>query len=186
MNAWIVQGIGFIGMALAFAAYQCRQRKRLLLVQILSMMAFTLHFALLGAYTGAMMNLLSAVRQVVFLQRDKKWGNHWIWPALFFVIFLGAGIATWDAWYSFLPVFGSCAATIASWRKKPAEIRWMMGTLSSPPWLVYNILNHSGAGTITEIFSLLSIAITLIRVDLPEYRRKRAEAGKEKKHSVEQ
>jgi hypothetical protein len=45
--------------------------------------------------------------------------------------------------------------------------------LSSPCWLVYNIINFSIPGILTEVFAMCSIIVGILRIDLPKMRKKK-------------
>ena len=49
--------------------------------------------------------------------------------------------------------------------KKAAHTR-LTGLINSPTWLIYNILNRSIGGSLTEAISLVSIIVGIIRLDL--------------------
>lgn len=180
---WIAQGLGIVGMILVFLSFQQKKRVRILLLQTCSSFIFFIHFTLLGAYIGGILNLIASVRALIFSQRDKKWAAHpfWVW----FFILLCAGVyavttLTQDsltlghALLELLPVLGM-AATTFSFRMKSAALVRRFSIISSPLWLVYNIASGSVGGTITESVSLISILIGILRLD----RKKKTETQNE-------
>ena len=161
----LAQIIGFGGTALTIIAYQQNKRKKILLCTVISAALFAIHYIILGAYTGAIMNILAASRSLVFMNNTKKWAKSKIWVAVFMVIYTVACIATWDKWYSVLPLIAMLLTTVSNWFQSEKKIRFLTFP-SSPCWLVYNILNASYAGIITEIFVMSSLIIAIIRFDL--------------------
>lgn len=161
----IAQIIGFGGTAVTFLAYQQKKRKGILLLTVLSCTLFMIHYILLGAYTGAVMNLIGALRSVVFVNNDKKWAKSKVWLVVFIVVNVVCCIVTWDKWYSVLPLAGMILSTVSLWMKNETKIR-IITFPSSPCWLVYNALCHSIAGVITECFIMSSIIIAIIRYDI--------------------
>lgn len=161
----LAQIIGFGGTALTIIAYQQNKRKNILLCMVISASLFTIHFILLGAYTGAIMNFFAGVRSLVFVNNTKKWAKSKIWVAVFMVIYTVACIATWDKWYSILPLIAMLLTTISNWVQSEKKIRFLTFP-NSPCWLIYNVLNNSIAGVITEIFVMSSLIIAIIRFDL--------------------
>ena len=69
------QAIGFIGMAMLFISFQQKENKKIYFWQIIGVSLFTVHFAMLGAYTGALLNILGVLRAVVFYNSEKKWAQ---------------------------------------------------------------------------------------------------------------
>jgi hypothetical protein len=165
MDNLLAQLIGFGGTALTIIAYQQNKRKNILLCTVISASLFTIHFILLGAYTGAIMNLLAGLRSLVFMNNTKKWARSKAWVAVFMIVYTVACIATWDKWYSVLPLIAMLLTTISNWMQSEKKIRFLTFP-NSPCWLVYNILNGSVAGIITEIFVMSSLIIAIIRFDL--------------------
>ncbi len=161
----LAQIIGFGGTALTIIAYQQNKRKRILGCTVISAALFAIHYIILGAYTGAIMNILAGTRSLVFMNNTKKWAKSKIWVVVFMVIYTIACIATWDKWYSVLPLIAMLLTTISNWFQSEKKIRFLTFP-SSPCWLVYNILNASYAGIITEIFVMSSLIIAIIRFDL--------------------
>ncbi|MCL2513764.1 MAG: YgjV family protein [Oscillospiraceae bacterium] len=171
----IAQAIGFIGTAFLVISYQQKKRRGIIVFQIFCSAFFALHFYLLGAYTGCAMNVLGGLRSTVYsYSEEKKWAKHNFWPVLFFIVFLAAGILTWKNIWSLLPTFAMCLSTISLWLRDPKKIRFLTSP-TLPCWLVYNLMNKSIAGFITEIFTIISMATAIIRYDvLPNRKSKRA------------
>ncbi len=168
----IAQIIGFGGTALTIIAYQQNKRKNILLCTVISASLFTVHFILLGAYTGAIMNFFAGLRSLVFMNNTKKWAKSKIWVAVFMIIYTVACIATWDKWYSVLPLIAMLLTTVSNWLQSEKKIRFLTFP-NSPCWLIYNILNGSVAGIITEIFVMSSLIIAIIRFDLRKPKNKK-------------
>ena len=65
-----------------------------------------------------------------------------------------------------LPVIGMGAATVSFNMKNGTAIRILGITLSSPSWLIYNIFVFSIGAILCEAFSIVSIAIGIVRHDI--------------------
>lgn len=152
---------------LAFISFQQNNSRNILLFQILANSAFVIHFIFLGAPEGAAMNLISLVRNFVFFQKNQKtkWADNQFWLYFFTAITIAAGIITWKGWLSLLPTLGLVLSGIAFYSKNPRTNR-LVYFPSSPLWLVYDIVSRSIAGTITEVFSLISLIIAIVRFDI--------------------
>lgn len=165
MKEIIGQIIGFIAMGIIVISYQQKSHKNILTFQMVSGLLFTVHYILLGAYTGAIMNLLGAFRSLVYANRGKKWASSIIWPTVFSIGFVISGIMTWDNVFSVFPLIAMLMSSIVLWIEQP-KINRIFSLPTSTCWLIYNIKTLSYPGIITEIFVLTSIIIGIIRLDI--------------------
>lgn len=161
----LTQVIGFCGMITLFIMFQQNDRKRILIFQIIGTCFFCIHYTMLGTYTGAVLNAIATIRAVIYCNRDIKFFGSVYWLWFFIGISAVAGAWTWESAISILPTIGMIIGSISVWVDKPRYIR-ILSIIPSPMWLTYNIINHSIPGTITEIFVMTSIAISIIRYDI--------------------
>ena len=165
MNNIITQGIGFIGLIMVIYIFQFNNRKKLLSSMIIPGLFFIVHFILLGAFTGAIMNILNIFRNYVFSQKySKKWANNNYWLYLFTVIYVIAGILTWEGYYTLLPIFAMILENNVFWLKKEKTIR-ILSILPRFAWFIYSYIVGSFVGMSTETFILGSILIAIYRYD---------------------
>ena len=167
----IAQIIGFFGLVCCMTAYQMKTQKKIVTVQIISCTFFTAHFLMLGAYTGALMNFIAAVRSVVFANKDKKWAKSNWWIVFFSAVCIVAVAFTWEGAKSLLPMIGMVCTTV-SWGIEKASLVRLISLPSSPVWIVYNIMSKSMAGVLTEVLVMCSIITAMIRLDLPKKKQK--------------
>ena len=135
---------------------------------------FSVSFFLLGATVGALLNLVAAVRAIIFVFADKLNASHPVWLAGFFVIYVGFYILSFTVFgtkpapvnfiMEILPVVGMTALSVGFMLKDPAKIR-LSGLISSPAWLVYNIYHFSVGAIICEVISIISIFVGIYRHD---------------------
>ncbi|MBE6782890.1 MAG: YgjV family protein [Ruminococcaceae bacterium] len=167
----IGQIIGFIAMAIIVISYQQKSHKHILTFQMVSGLLFTVHYILLGAYTGAIMNLLGAFRSLVYANRGKKWASGVVWPIVFSIGFLISGIFTWNGIFSIFPMIAMLMSSVVLWIEQP-KINRMFSLPTSTCWLIYNIKEMSIAGIVTEVFVLTSIIIGILRLDIKRKEKK--------------
>ncbi len=172
MDNIIAQIIGFCGLALNGLSFQQKKRKGILSFQICAAAMFIVHYILLGAYTGAVLNFLGLLRSLVFINNDKKWAKSPAWLGVFIVVFSVASVATWVDWYSFLPATAMILTTVSYWLKNETKIR-LVTFPSSPCWLVYNIITGSIAGIATEAVVMISLIVAIVRYDILKSTKKR-------------
>ena len=161
----IGQIIGFVAMAVIVFSYQQKSHKNILTFQMVSGLLFTVHFLLIGAYTGCVSNLIGALRSLIYAYRGKnKFTDFKLWPVIFSVVFTISGIMTWDNVFSVFPIVAMVVSSVVLWIDSP-KINRAFSIPTSACWLVYNIPSGSISGVATEIFVLSSIVIGMIRLD---------------------
>ena len=156
-------------MALGFmvAVFQAKKRRELLTLQMTAAFLFFVHFLLLGAVTGAIMNLIGGLRSLTFLKLSKK--RDWRIPLIFIGLYMVATFVFWQGTKSLLPLLGMTFGTIAFWQIKPARTR-RLTLLASPPWLIYSVISGSYPGVLVEMLVLSSNVVGIYRLDLPRKR----------------
>jgi len=166
----IAEIIGLFGIAATIISYQCKARKHILLWQLFSTTCWMAHFAVLGALSGAALNLVGAMRCIVFAGRgeDTKAGKiaDWIgWIPVFIGLSAAATALTWAGWPSILPFAGMILTTFATRASSAAMVR-LISLPNDPLWLVYNAISGSLTGVITEVCIICSIIIGMLRHDV--------------------
>lgn len=160
----VAEVIGIIGIICSILSFQCEQRKRVMLFQVMASFMFTTQLFLVGAVTGACMDLINFVRSL-FFSIDREWAKSKWWLVLFMAILICAGIVTWKDAYSILPIIGSLLSTVALWMKTSKNIR-LISLFSGPCWLVYNIVNGAYSAAVNELIAMTSIVIGMLRYDV--------------------
>ena len=168
--------IGIFGFTATIISFQCKSRKRLLLLQLLSTTCWTLHFALLGAWSGSLLNVVGMARCIVFSSRgeDNRMGRlaDWVgWVPVFIVLSAAATALTWTGWICILPFIGMILTTFALRARTSGTIR-LLNLPNDPLWLIYNAMSGSISGVITEVCIICSILIGMLRHDVPQLREK--------------
>jgi hypothetical protein len=160
----LIQTIGFIAVGCTFALYQFNSRKHMLYIGLCGAALYSVHFTLLGARTGAVMNGLSFIRMLTFLQYGTRKRPAWIMYG-FIIAFIVAGLLSWQGWYSVLPIIGMCSGTVAFWQLKPSRIR-VLSLIAPPCWFIYNFIVGSYAGMTAEIVNVSSNSFAIWRFDM--------------------
>ena len=128
-------------------------------------MLFGIHFYLLGAYTGAALNGVGAVRALVFNLRDKyKLPGHVSVMWFFIGIFTLTGLYTYSEPFDVLPVIAMNIECFALWNRNTRHVRFIFLT-ARPFWISYNIISMSIAGIVSEIFLIVSLSVAIWRFD---------------------
>lgn len=168
------QVVGLFAMAFNILSYQQRTQKRAIAFQLGGSILFAVNYLMLGAVVGGILNAVGIVRALVFLNREKLKATHPAWLMGFAAVYLlsyvltftvfGKDPTTFNLIVEFLPVIGMTATTI-SFRLSDAKAIRRFGLISSPSWLVYNIVSFSVGAIICEVLSLGSIFLGMFRLD---------------------
>ncbi len=176
MTHLIAEIIGVFGFTATILSYQCKTRRRILLLQLFSTTCWTLHFALLSAWAGCLLNVIGMSRCIVFAERgkDSKMGKvaDWIgWLPVFIALSGGATALTWKSWFDILPFIGMVLTTFALRATASATVR-LLTLPNDPLWLIYNASEGSVSGVLTEVCIMCSIIVGMIRHDIPALKEK--------------
>lgn len=164
----ITQVIGFVAFLLAVLTFQSNKHKNITLIKCASDALFVVQFIMLGAYTGAMMNGIGCVRNIVYARLVDKKKDVKIAVIIFSIVVIVSGIATWNGPISLLAICGKLLSTLSYAFKNPKNVRRMTIPVCLV-WGIYDLICGSWAGVLTEIFTLTSIAIAYFRF---EYKKK--------------
>ena len=168
-----LQGIGLLSLICSLISFQMKRRGAIMVFQMAASLLFSLQLFLLGAVTGACLDLISFVRTLIFSFRDKyKWASVRVWPIMFIITMIATGILTWDRWYSFLAIMGSVLSTVALWMRNGKGIRFVSLAVG-PCWFIYNMIAGSYTGAINEVIAVPYIILGIIRHDVKFKRKKR-------------
>lgn len=173
-TAIVAQIVGLFAMTFNIFSYQQRTQKRAIAFQLGGSILFCVNFLMLGALVGGLLNAVGIVRALVFLNKEKLKATHPVWLIGFTAVYLMSYVLTFTVFgkeatvfnliVEFLPVIGMTATTI-SFRLSDAKAIRRFGLVSSPSWLVYNIVNFAVGAIICEVLSLCSILIGMLRLD---------------------
>lgn len=144
-------------------SYQFKKSSTLFWIQMIANLLFCVHFLMLGAYTGLIMNGLEILRGYLLLQEEKPWANSRLVVYGMALLMGVAGLITWQGWHSVFPIIACVIGTPILWRREPKGIRLAGLCLISPCWLLYNIFVFSIAGIVTEALNIGSILVSFIR-----------------------
>jgi hypothetical protein len=170
----IAQCIGIVAMLFNILSYQSKSQKSVITMQLFGASLFALNFLLLGATVGGLLNILGAVRAIVFLFKEKLKTDRLPWLIVFVSLYIavyilnftlfGKEVTLFNLIIEILPVIGMTALNIGYRLEKAADVR-RLGMISSPAWLIYNITAGSWGAIICETLTLISIFIGILRHD---------------------
>lgn len=158
----IGQIFGGIAVILGFINYQTKSSKTILIINMITCGVFCVHYLLIGAISGFALNSIGMIRNIVYTNRDKKVFASPVWPFVFALIMLIAGIMTWQDWRSILMIGGLLVNSLGLSLKKAQHIRYTL-MISCPLVLAYDLLVHSYGGIVYESMAIISALIGIFR-----------------------
>ena len=167
MRSWIPQIIGLLAVATFLLSYQQKKRANIILLNVISRCLYILQYLLLGAFAGAVLDILGAVSSVVAGRKDKGFVKKHTKAALIMmnacIIIAGGTIALLNrSWIDLFSIIGVLLHTSAFWISDEKIIR-RVSLLGSPFWFVYNFLSRAYGSAVGDLLTMGSILIAMVR-----------------------
>ncbi len=151
-----------INYALLAISYYCKDRKTVLVISFMAVIANGLSYVFLNAYSGLAMCILALIRNIIFLidekkngKRDKIYKKDIIILVILYTIAIISAIFTYEGILSLLSVVGTMLYTYSVWQKKTIIYKFM-GIPVGISWIIYNVYIMSIFGIILESVLLVS------------------------------
>ena len=160
--------IGIAAIIVSFFLFISTKRERILAVKFVTDILWAVNFFMLGGYTGGILNVIGMGREIVFINRDKKkWASSPWWLVFFiFVSLISPSVELIKAGkitvIPLLPAIGSVAAVVLFYSRKPIVMKWMAPVVYIL-WAIYDFAAKDYAALISEIITLVSAIIGLVR-----------------------
>ena len=162
-NLLLIQLIGGVGYLLLSLSYLKKEKKQILLMQIISYIFLVIHFYFLNGLTGTICNLLGLGALVTIYLTEKKNPNYKTIPVtLFILLILIINIITFQNIFSIFPMIASIIVII-SFLLEDEDIIRIIGIIAAICWLIYAIVYKSYSAIIFEIIILINAYASLIK-----------------------
>ena len=161
----IIQLIGGLGIIASIISFQCKKHNSILFFRSLNEFIFAIQYFLLDAYTGMAVNLIGCIRNIVFTKQISKNKKTTISTIVFSLSFFIFGVFTWQGAKSILIIIAKILSSVAYGNKNTSIVRAII-FITCTSWLIYNYFVFSIAGMICEAFTLISLIIGVIRLDI--------------------
>lgn len=174
----IPQIVGITGTVLYILCFQLKQRLGIILMNAASRVLFVIQYCLLGAFAGAILDILGITAAFVATKKDKEFfKKHSLLIFLLTVAVIIAGgalsvilafkatteaITPWAIILSILPSVGVLLHSSAFFLSEERKIR-ILSFLGSPFWLVYNLASKAYGSAVGDTLSMVSIVSAMIR-----------------------
>lgn len=160
----VSQVIGFLAVASFLLSYQLKKRKNIILCNVLSRCLYILQYILLGAFEGAVLDVLGAISSVIAAKKHlpfiKKHTR--IFVVCMDLIIVAAGLLLYVNPFSLLPIAGVLLHTTAFWINDEKIIR-RVSLLGSPFWMIYNFSCRAYGSAVGDFLTMVSIVIAMVK-----------------------
>ena len=156
-----------LAVATFLLSYQQKKRKNIIIWNVTSRVLYITQYLLLGAYSGAVLDVLGAVSSVIAEKKHttfiKKHLKVFIIVINVIILLVGLGIAIINrSFLDVFPIIGVLLHTGAFWISSERIIR-RISLLGSPFWLIYNLLSKAYGSAIGDILTMVSIIVAMIK-----------------------
>jgi len=158
----ITQFIGLIGYSTLAFSYFKKEKKDILLIQIMSYILFVIHYQLLHAITGRVCNLLGLIAFWIIYLFDAHKKSKKVLIAILIPILLVISFITYENIYSIFPIISSVLAVFSFTTNNEDLIR-RVGIICALCWLIYAIVYKSYVAIVFEIVTLIAVVIAYIK-----------------------
>jgi hypothetical protein len=145
----------FIATIFIGATYLVKDKKTITLLCVIYCIFYAGHYLLLGAFTGFIMTVISAFRNILFYKNAvEKKDNSFGILFLFIFIAIVSGIFTFQDYFSIISIVASCISTYSIWQKDNKKYR-LFAIPVSCCFIIYGVHINSIISIITETILLL-------------------------------
>ncbi len=162
----IAHTFGILAVVTFLLSFQMKTRRNIIVVNLTSRLLYILQYIFLGAFEGAVLDLMGFILSFIARYKEKKFiAKHCkIIVIAVNVLLLAVGFALYENIFSLFAIFGIIFEIMALWLTKEKNIR-LLSLFSAPFWLVYNFANAAYGSAIGNVLVMFSIVIAMLRLD---------------------
>ena len=163
----IPQIIGIIAVILFVLSYQLKKRRGIILCNVVSRCLYILQYVLLGAFSGAILDVLGVIASMIAEKKDKPFIKKHLRAVIIAIdaVMVIAGVIICiinKSLLDLLPIAGVLLHTSAFWISDERKIR-LVSLTGSPFWFVYNFTSRAYGSAAGDLFTMVSIVIAMIK-----------------------
>ena len=156
------QIFGWLAALLTFISYQCKEHKKLIIIQTLSTLSVCISYLLLNAWSGMLLNIICILRNFIIYRKDIKIFSYSFWAYILAALMGIMGILSWQGSMSLLIVKALVINTLFIYSPNVQNLRKSI-LLTSTMVLIYNVYYTVWGGVINELIAISSAIIGLYR-----------------------
>ena len=163
---WLAQAVGILAVVSFLLSYQQKKRKNIIIWNATSRVLYIVQYIMLGAFEGAVLDVLGTVSSVAAQNKEKSFIRKHIKAVVVAInlVIIAAGLMLYENVFSLFPIAGVVLHTSAFWISDEKIIR-RVSFLGSPFWLVYNIASCAYGSALGDLLTMVSIATAMYRYD---------------------
>ena len=119
----IAQVLGFMGAAFVVIGMQQKQYGRIVICKILNAFLSSVHYVLLGGYTGAVINFASCFTNGAYWYRNTRGKSTLPFQIAFGIMFVGLSLLSWQGYITLFAMSAKLISSVALGIKNPRIIR---------------------------------------------------------------
>lgn len=146
--------LGFAGVSMNVLWPFLRTRSAMLVAQAVGAGLFGLHYALVGAWTGALMTGLAGAQALLAIPLGTRPGFRKVYIGMLPVIAAGLVLT----WHGPASAFAAVAMAIVSLGRYQVDVLWFRGLLIAcvPMWVGHNLIVGSIPGLTSDVMTVAS------------------------------
>ena len=163
----LAQIVGIAAVALYLLSFQLKRRGQLVFVTCLSNCLYVLQYCLLGAFSGAVLDVLSTVSSIFAGKKNvpgfQRYAKGVAVAISSLIVVAGLVLAILQkSWVELLPIAGALLQTVGLWFQKEQTIR-KFALIGAPFWLCYNFISQAYGAAFGSLLTMISAIVALIR-----------------------
>lgn len=155
--------VSVLSIFLYVASVQFKKKRNILITQIFASLCYLIVYVIKGAWSGVAIEILEELKDVVFINIEKKGKKI---PIIVLIVFIGLliviSIIFYDGVLSLLPLIINLLLFISTYFKNPKYIRWIM-LVCGALWASYNIYVGAYIIVIGNVLEIISAAIAIVK-----------------------
>ena len=164
MRFIIATVVGVLAVATFLLSYQQKKRRNIIIWNVASRCLYVVQYLLLGAYSGAILDVLGAGVSIVAAKKEHPRLVKHI-RLIVVLCSLGivvAGLMLYRSPMDLLPIAGVLLHTGAFWLRDERIIR-RISLLGSPFWFAYNVISRAYGSAVGDVLTMASIVIAMVK-----------------------
>ena len=156
------QIMGWVAALMTFLSYQCKDHKKLLVVQTLSSLSICTSYLFLNAWSGMLLNVVCLIRNFIIYRKDIKLFSYSFWAYVLAGVMAITGVLSWQGPMSLLIVVALAVNTVFLYFPNVQNLRKSI-LITSTMVLIYNAYYNVWGGVVNEMIAITSSAVGLFR-----------------------
>ena len=165
----IAQGIGIVAAAISISSFQFKNNKTLFILRAIASILFAVNYFLINAFTAAILNAINIFCMLLMVYGERH--RYIAIPIGLCAAYTVSVFFTYEGILSILLLVAQIACVISMWTADGLKIRVVQLFISSPIWLINNIIVFTIGGIVTEVFAIASVIVSIIRFGFKGLRR---------------